>query len=120
MKSLPLLILISFFIVGCAGMPTAQEFFPAFAQMTQTKYLTGAEATVRVANGSCAVVNNHSIAARIGFTHNDDMVNGARQVDGVLLNDGANSYRINSYQWVRANSSGATQLMLNVTALLCD
>jgi hypothetical protein len=116
-----LLLVILIGISGCSALRsslTASEFYAEFPRLTSTRYLDGAVATVATENGECIVLQIHRVRAAIGATVYIDMQNGAQDVDGIVINEGGNSYRMTNFQWVDVNSS--TQLVLEFTSMLCE
>ena len=111
----------SILLTGCATSMTVEQFYTAFPDHTSSRYLTGVEAKSAVDDGSCVLIDDHVYNAPIGMTVGQDVVNGAKGVDGIVANDGGNAYRISNFSWLEIGDGyGSTQLRIEFDAYQCD
>jgi len=97
---------------------SAGLFYAEFPVATQSRYLTGAEASAAVADGLCIGLDIRSFDAPVGTTVYEDLRYGAEGVDAIVANDGGNAYRINGFEW--RHIAYGTQLHINFHTFLCD
>lgn len=102
---------------GCAVSMNADEFYAQFPRATQSQYMTVADADVAITLGQCLKLQTRQVNARMGLTVREDLVNGAKALDGMVNNDGGNAHRILEYAWVPVGMG--TQLQLRFDSLVC-
>lgn len=108
-------------LAGCVTAMSAQQFYTEFPKATGARYLTGAEAIEAQEDGRCKAIDDHVYNAPIGMTVQGDVRAGAEGIDGIVANDGGNSYRITNFSWLPVgDGSGATQLRVVFDTMLCD
>jgi hypothetical protein len=95
----------------------ADLFYSTFPTHVRSAYMTGAEATIKVANGECILLAPTRVQGQ-GATMNGDLSNTARQVDGELSNIGGNSFSIDSFAWIERGAG--TVLTVDINMLLCQ
>jgi hypothetical protein len=99
----------------------ADLFYSSFPVLSQSTYLNFLEATIKVANDFCVLLEPHRIFGAMGRTLEEDMQNTARILDGEIFNAGGNSYVIDAFSWVDVgNATNDTVLTLNIRSLLCS
>ena len=95
-------------------------FHQKLSKLTTAQYLSPIESEMLIANSTCVPVGHHRIAAPIGAFLGGDMKNAADAVDSrVIYIDRADSYAINNFKWIEAESAG-TQLNLQITSVNCN
>ena len=99
---------------------SAGLFYAEFPVATQSKYLTGAEASAAVAESLCIRLDMRSFDAPVGTTVYEDLQYGAEGVDAIVANDGGNAYRIDDFEWRNLLYANATQLRIDFHTYLCD
>ncbi len=120
MRSLILLLLLPIACLsGCAMSMPAEQFYAEFPAATQSRYLTGADATFAILEGACIELDEHRYLVPVGYTVGEELRNGAEGVDVIIANDGGNAYKISNYAWVHL-ASGATQLQIDFHTLHCN
>jgi hypothetical protein len=112
-------------MVGCAQYDSGRAmplgiFHEKLSKLTTAQYLTPIESEMLIANSTCVPVGHHRIAAPIGAFLGGDMKNAADAVDSrVIYIDRADSYAINNFKWIEAESAG-TQLNVQITSINCN
>lgn len=103
------------------------EFYIQFTEMVPARYLTGVEAMQEVAAETCITLTARDYEQSTGAAFGS-FIGMMRQISneltGDLVNDGANSYRINDANWFRYDNGKEyfnidVKLAMNVTSMYC-
>ena len=111
---------VSLFLSGCSkkSMSTT-DFYREFTPITKSTYYDYAASTDAIEKGECKILTYDRIdVGEIDESINEDLMNGARGVDAMVLYDGGNAYRLTNYEW-RLTIEGSI-LHVYFDTMLCE
>ncbi len=108
-------------LTSCATSMTPIKVNNTLPTLTQSKFMSQAEAENAIKNGKCKyITKGRSYTAPIGFSTKSDLKNGAKGIDEWVQLDGGNSYILRNYKWETVDQNGSTQLMVEFDTMQCE
>lgn len=114
-----LLLSASLFLSSCSRTLTPSKVNSILPSMTQSSYMTQAEANEAVKAGKCSyLVTERTYVAPNKMTAKGDLKAGAQGIDEWVTLDSGNAYLITNYNWMTTDNA-TTQLHITFDTMLC-
>ena len=120
------IIVILILLCSCATSMTPTEVNDILPTLTESKYISRAQAEEDIINGKCRyLVRGRKYTAPIGLTVRDDLRNGAKGIDEWVKLDGGNAYVLSNFNWLTIAidpkyGSQTTQLFIEFDTVLYE
>lgn len=110
-----------YFLGSCATSMSPMKLNTTLPTLTDSKQVSKVEVEQNTQEDRCRyLVKGRKYAAPVGLTLRNDLKKGAQGIDEWVELDGGNAYSLVSYQWVKIDDAGSTQLHLEFDTMLCD